>query len=157
MDFRRLSLPVIRLIIHPWFRLSRGVTLGVRALVFDDRAQILLVSHTYAPGWHLPGGGVERGETLQQALARELAEEARVEALGSPALKGVAANFSAMPGDHVAVYEVPKWRKLEGTPPVAEIREAAFFPVTALPEGTTEGTRRRIAEAMAGKSVAATW
>src|SRR6187200_446523 len=52
-----------RFILHPWFRLTRGMSLGVRALVRDENGRILLIRHSYAPGWLLPGGGVERGET----------------------------------------------------------------------------------------------
>lgn len=162
MDIRRLFSPLVGPVVRPYFRLTRGLTLGVRALVFDAGSRVLLVSHTYTPGWHLPGGGVERGETLEEALRRELAEEALIEVRGRPALRGLAANFTAMAGDHVAVFEVRRWRRLEthsGSPgPAAlEIRAAAFFAIADLPDGTTGGTRRRIAEAMAGEAVAADW
>src|SRR5438552_10539353 len=49
------------LLMQPWFRLRRGMTLGVRAAVFDEEGRIIMVRHRYAPGWLLPGVGVERG------------------------------------------------------------------------------------------------
>src|SRR5262245_57974526 len=55
---------------QPWFRLRRGMTLGVRAAVFDNQNRVFLVRHSYAPGWLFPGGGVERGETIYDAVAR---------------------------------------------------------------------------------------
>ena len=41
-------------------RLTRGMTLGVRALVIDPDGRIFLVKHSYVSGWHLPGGGSSR-------------------------------------------------------------------------------------------------
>lgn len=130
--------------------------MGVRAAVFDAEGRVFLVRHGYAPGWHLPGGGVETGESFLQALARELAEEANV-CNAKPMLHGIFQNVTVTRHDHVAVYVV---REFEWTGPVAsslEIQESGFFPVDRLPHGTTEGTRRRLDEILNGAPVSENW
>ncbi len=130
-------------------RRVRGLTLGVRVIVFDDQGRVLLIEHTYTPGWHLPGGGVERGESLELAAERELEEEAGVRPTGRPGLVSVHDNGMSFPGDHVVVYRLDHWSP---TPPTAkgEILRREWFDPRALPEGTSRGTRRRIAEALDG-------
>ena len=151
--FRAVSVGLL----HPWYRQVRGMTLGVRVAVFgaDDR-EVLLVRHSYAPGWILPGGGVERGESLVSAARRELDEEAGIAATGLLALHGVFLNDAQFQGDHVAVFSLRAFTRRAFTP-TAEIREARFFPVNALPEGTSGGTARRIAEILAGAPAPERW
>jgi ADP-ribose pyrophosphatase YjhB (NUDIX family) len=143
---------------HLWFLARRPVTFGVRAVVYD-RAEntVFLIRHTYVPGWQLPGGGVETGETALGALARELAEEGNIEITGPPAAKSVHLNRHASRRDHVAVYLVENFCQTAPKRPDMEIAEAGFFPLDALPEGTTEGTRRRLAEIFAGTEPAGDW
>ncbi len=136
---------------------SRAMTLGVRGLVVDPESRVLLVRHTYVPGLYLPGGGVERGETMLQALARELQEEGGVRLLGAPTLQGVYLNRNASPRDHVALYVVRDFHHDGPRAPDSEILEAAFFPLDALPQDTTPATRARIAEALAGEPVSPYW
>jgi ADP-ribose pyrophosphatase YjhB (NUDIX family) len=145
-----------RLILHPWFRLTRGLSLGVRGLVRDENGRILLIRHSYVPGWLLPGGGVERGETAEAAVIRELREEAGVVAIGRPQLFGLYCNEAQFTGDHVALYTVDDFN-LEPFAGTAEIVEARFFKADELPDATSGGTRRRIAEVMAGDAPASHW
>ena len=144
-------------LIHALRRLRRSMTLGVRALVIDGKGDVLLVRHSYVPGWHLPGGGVERGEAAQEALARELAEEAAVEILAPPRLHGLLLNLNLGRRDHVAVYVIEHFRAGKPEVPNREILEIGFFPPAALPDDTTPATRRRIAEVVTGRPAALYW
>src|SRR3982074_2974531 len=87
-SLRRALEPALRRVLHLYWRFARGMTLGVRAVVLDDDNRVFLVKHSYIAGWHLPGGGVEVGETFRDALRRELAEEGRIEFSGEPVLHG---------------------------------------------------------------------
>jgi len=130
---------------HFYFALSRGMTLGVRAACFDSEGRIFLVRHSYLPGWYMPGGGVERHETVDQALAKELQEEGNLVIKGAPTLIGVYFNRSVSRRDHVAFYRVT----VEQTAPRRsdwEIVESGFFALDALPATTTKATLRRLQE-----------
>jgi 8-oxo-dGTP pyrophosphatase MutT (NUDIX family) len=89
------------------------MTLGVRGAVVDGEGRVLLLRHTYTPGWHMPGGGVERGETALLALQRELVEEAGVEAKAEDIrLVSVHANSGFFPNDHVLLFRIDRWRQV---------------------------------------------
>src|ERR1700744_5669218 len=109
MPWLRSLHPVIRPIYRIYSRFSRGMTLGVRGLVTNAAGEVLLVEHTYTPGWYLPGGGVERGETAEDALVRELPEEAGVRVLDRPVLLTFHSNDRLHRGDHVLLYRVDRW------------------------------------------------
>lgn len=125
------------------------MTLGVRGLVRDPAGRVLLVKHTYTAGWHLPGGGVERGETCARALARELVEEAGVELTGRPRLRSIHSADATFRGDHILLFEAPEWRAVPATSR-GEIETAQWFAPGALPKGVTGATARRIAETLDG-------
>jgi ADP-ribose pyrophosphatase YjhB (NUDIX family) len=136
--------------------MKRGMTLGVRGAVLRDN-EVLLVRHGYTPGWHLPGGGVEPGETFEEALAKELLEEGNVRVTGKPVLHALFQNRNASSRDHVAVYVVRAFEYGGPLAPSFEIQEAKFFPLNALPEGTTQSTRKRLAEILEGTQPPAQW
>jgi ADP-ribose pyrophosphatase YjhB (NUDIX family) len=154
----RISLyPVVRRLLHFYWRFSRGATLGVRAMVIDRENRVFLIRHTYVSCWHLPGGGVEVGETMARALARELREEGNIELTGLPSLHGVYFNVHASRRDHVALFVVRDFRQTGTINPNFEIADCGFFPRGKLPADTTEGTRRRIAEVFDGHAVSDVW
>jgi len=154
---RRALEPAIRRVLHFYWRFARGLTMGVRGVVIDREGRGLLVRHSYVAGWHLPGGGVETGETVHEALARELLEEGGISVLGSPALHGIFFNARVSRRDHVAVFVVRDFTEGGGPLHPREIIEHGFFAPDALPEGTTRGTRARLAEVLDGAPVPDRW
>jgi ADP-ribose pyrophosphatase YjhB (NUDIX family) len=134
-----------------YWRALEPQILGVRALILDG-PRVMLVRHTYLPGWYLPGGRVDRGETAGRALVREVEEECalRVEAAR---LLSVHSNAEVNRNDHVLLYAVERFAAGGPASPLRrlEIAEARFFPVGALPADTTPATRRRLAEHARGE------
>ena len=149
--------PMLRRLFHFYWRFARGMTLGVRAVVLDSDNRVFLVKHSYVSGWHLPGGGVETGETIRLALQRELAEEGRIELAGEPILFGVYLNSHISRRDHVVLYVVRNFQQDRLPEPNREIIDCGFFETRALPPGTTLGTRLRISEVTEDKPPIRTW
>lgn len=141
MNWRSLLLPFAQ----TYWRLRRPMTLGVRVIATNSDGHVLLVRHSYTPGWYLPGGGVEKGETAIEAASRELAEEAGLVAQGALRLLSVHANFAQFKSDHVLVFRAEGWvagiAKADG-----EIAEMGWFDPRDLPDASTRATRARIGE-----------
>lgn len=157
LPLRTSSERILRRAFHLYWRMSRGLTLGVRGVVVNAAGDVFLVKHSYVPGWHFPGGGVEPGETLDRALARELEEEGSIAVTGPARLHGVFFNAHVSDRDHVAVYLVRDFQ-MTGTPITdREIIESGFFPRHALPQETTRATRARLAEIFDGRALTAEW
>ena len=123
----------------------RAMTLGVKAYVTDGE-RVLLVRHTYLPGWHLPGGGVERRETVWDAVAKEVREETHVGLTGRPALFGVYKNGRTSRFDHIAMFVARDWREVRVFEPNFEIAECRFFPQDDLPDEAVAATAARVRE-----------
>lgn len=157
--FRQTGWPGLRArLFHLYFLLRRPMTLGVRALVHDrGNGSIFLVRHTYVPGWQLPGGGVESGETFVEALTHELQEEANIEMTALPLLRSLHLNARSSRRDHVAFYLVEHFVQTAPKTPDREIAEAGFFPLSALPADTTPATLRRIGEVFGNAQVSPYW
>jgi ADP-ribose pyrophosphatase YjhB (NUDIX family) len=154
---RRPFEPALRQVLHLCWRFTRGLTVGVRAVVIDADGKVFLVAHSYVGGWHLPGGGVEAGETLAAALTRELREEGNIELVDPPRLFGIYFNRLATRRDHVALYVVRSFRQSGPPKPNYEIVAQGFFAPDALPQGATRATRERIVEVFGGRAAAEIW
>lgn len=150
---------ILRRLFHLGALAFRGMTLGVRGVAIDGQGRVCLVRHTYIGGWHLPGGGIEPGETAPEAMRREFREEAEIALdAGAPLrLHGFYRNLAGIGRDHVALYVAPAFTVLAEKAPDREIAACGFFPLDALPEGTTASTRRRLNEIREGLPPAAEW
>ena len=133
--------PAIRRVLHLYWRFARGLTLGVRALVIDEDRRVFLVKHSYVRGWHLPGGGVEPGETLIDALDPRAARggQHRADRAAGAARHVLQRRVSRR--DHVAVYVLVDFRQIGEPVPDHEIVAHGFFALDELPNDTTAATR----------------
>ena len=137
---------IIRKFFHLVWLIKRPMTLGVRVLIENDKGEVLLVRHTYVSGWYFPGGGIEPGQTGEEAAVREVREETYFELTEEPQLFAIYMNRNISRRDHVLLYRGGQWKETKAFTPNMEIAEIGFFSLDKLPEGTTAGTRRRLAE-----------
>ncbi len=136
--------------------LFRRMTLGVRGVLINQN-QVFLIRHTYVPGWQLPGGGVEAGESAQTSLAREIVEETGFRLTGPGQLFNVYLNDIVSDRDHVLVYKCLDFEQAFVFKPNREIAEAGWFDRRQLPPGTTAATRRRVEEIFDGVPAKDVW
>lgn len=152
-----LKSSVLRYLVARYGRLRRAMTLGVRVAAFDAEGRVLLVRHGYAPGWHLPGGAVDPGESAHEAAVRELLEETGVVAGDDLALHGLHFNPGFGGRDHVATFATRAPRIGPEPAPNREIAERRWCRVDDLPEDVTPATRRRLLEIVGAGAGAGRW
>ncbi len=143
----------VRKMIHGHGLIRNPYTLGVRVIVDDGEGRYLLVRHSYLDGWFLPGGGVDKGETLHQAAIREVLEEAGIDALRPPTLLTIYLNDRGTLGrDHVGLFHMHDWSEGETyLAPNREILEARFFSPNDLPDTASPATLKRLREFIQGE------
>lgn len=149
-----------------WSRIRQPMGVGVRLIVSDvaddvprRRASVLLVKHGYTPGWHLPGGKVDRGEAAAEAALRELAEETGLQALPQmpPELLGVCFQDWRGMSNHILVYRLAGWSGSLRSASGVEIAAAGFFSMEKLPDALSPATKRRLEEWRARKTPDNKW
>lgn len=148
--------PFTRPLFFAFSRATRGMTLGVRGVATDAEGRVLLVKHTYVHGWWLPGGGVERGQTAEAAIVREMREEAGLIVEGRPRLVSVHSNERYFRGDHVLVYRIDRFTMTDRSSH-GEIAEIGWFDPAQLPGDAHRSTRARLAEVIGGGEPTPGW
>ena len=151
----RLIVKAARLV----WRVTRPRTIGVRAVLLDRDGRIALVRHTYADHWYLPGGGVKKGESIETALLRELAEEVAIVGPTIERVLGVYHSRREGKDDHIVIFVARTSSEGASLHPAdaREIEQADWFPVDRLPAGTSPATRRRVAEYQQGRTGIGAW
>ncbi|MEM1373700.1 MAG: NUDIX domain-containing protein [Pseudomonadota bacterium] len=138
-------------------RLRPPVFLGVKLFLMNEAGEVLLIKTSYAPGFVLPGGGVEPGETCLEAALREGREEGGVSAAETPELFQVYLNRAFENRNHVVMYVARGAADPAARSAKMEVVAAGFFAPDALPEDVTDATRRRIREVTEGLPPAPYW
>jgi 8-oxo-dGTP pyrophosphatase MutT (NUDIX family) len=132
----------------------KPLSVGVRLMMIRE-GQVLMVKHVYEKYWYMPGGAVERGETLEAAVRRESAEEVGA-TLNELRLFGTYTNFENGKSDHVVVFLSQDF-DLTGQSD-DEIECFAFYPLEHLPEPLSPGSENRIREYLDGQiGIYGTW
>jgi ADP-ribose pyrophosphatase YjhB (NUDIX family) len=114
-----------------WF-VVRPSTFGVKCIVEWD-GKILLIRNTYGKwGWTFPGGGIKKGESLEDAVRREVKEETGIEIVD---LKNVEKFFMTWEykRDTITVFTA-KAASFTIEPQASEIAAAQWFDKQSLPE-----------------------
>lgn len=114
--------------------------MGVRVLMIQDD-KVLLIRHTYLKGWFMPGGGLNRNESLEQAARREAKEETGAD-LGEVNLLGIFTSDKDWKTDHTVVFLCKDFQITSKHD--AEIAEMKFFSLNDFPKGMYSPHRKLI-------------
>ena len=134
---------------------KQSIKTAVVACIIDDRERVLLTRRCVEPfcgQWVMPGGKVDHGEPLLQALHREVREEVGI-GVHIDRLLDVYEHLAV--GDHRDHYVILYYRAspqtIELTPNDREVTEAAWVPADALAAyRMTPGTRHILAQVFPG-------
>ncbi len=143
-----------------YWRVRRPRTLGVRAILLDAQERVALVRHSYIDQWYLPGGGVKKGESFEAAIYREIREEVAIDTARIERIGGVFHSRNEGKDDHIVIFILrlpPGAAEAMRAADAMEIEAVGWFPIDALPTGTSAATARRIAEYAEGRSSWGSW
>lgn len=137
-----------------YWKVFKIETFGVRVLVFRE-GKVLLVKHRYGNFWIMPGGGINKNETPEQAGVRELKEEAGITANKIDFKLGQYKNTTGGKNDNISCFIVTDFQEINNFKRTfidyLEIGEMAWFEVNNLPKYISGPTKARIAEFLANK------
>lgn len=138
----RLSMKSAYVLTRVYRFIARPINVAVKIMLVRD-GRVLLVKHTYRSGWYLPGGGVKRRETLEEAARREAREEVGA-TIHHLSLFGVYSGIRGCDNDHIAVFVSEAFDLADVAS--LEIEEIAFYDMDNLPDDVARAGGRRIAE-----------
>ena len=135
--------------LQSYWRLSRGMELVVQACLIDDKNKIGLVKMYGGGGWRLPCSPVRKGEGLEDALRRLLADECGIALGGRAALFWMyAGDGAAAPSRQTGLFAVRHWMRVAS----AEEPPLTFFPADALPAALDAEDAARICQITEGRA-----
>lgn len=134
----------------------KHMTLGARCAVIAE-GRVLLVRHAYVAGWQFPGGGVDPGETVEEAARREVLEETGYAVEGRARLFGVYHSRIYTNRDHVTLFIADAAREARAFAPNREIAEIGWFDLNAPPGDLSPATARRLAEIRGEAEISPVW
>ncbi len=138
------SAKIIHRIARLYWKITRPTTVGVRILLIKED-EVLLVKHTYQDFWFLPGGGVKKYETVNDAIRRELAEEIGG-VVNDLKIFNVYSNNYEGKNDYIILFVSDQFEYTNPGEGDREIEQIGMFSMDALPENISPGTSRRIQE-----------
>ncbi|MGB1242502.1 MAG: NUDIX domain-containing protein [Chitinophagales bacterium] len=144
----KVLLKPILLLRKLYWRLFRPTTVGVRAIVLNDKRQVLLVKHTYTNDWYLPGGKVDKNESLIVAVKRELKEEIGITQIEDIEQFYTYSNFFEYKSDYITVFIVQNFNSKNRIH--FEIEEFGYYGFEEIPINISKGTKRRLKEFFEG-------
>ena len=155
MKLKKILFKFIGLLIKLKTRLFKPFSVGARAIVINDKQQVLLLKHTYNDLWYLPGGGINKKETLIDGLKRELKEELNLTFDKLPILLGTYSNFFEHKSDYISIFIIKQYTMN----PVKnlEIEKWHFFDLHNLPSTISPGSKKRILEYQKHKEINFIW
>jgi 8-oxo-dGTP pyrophosphatase MutT (NUDIX family) len=152
--FRPLGMLALRTLRIYW-RITKPVTFGARAIVLGPDGRLVLVKHTYDRYWYLPGGATKKGEEAETALRREMKEEIGIGELTIERKLGT--YVSTLEGKRDTIDVFVARAPAIGRRQRLEIAAARWFAPDGLPADTSPATQRRVAEYLGRKSIDVNW
>ncbi len=133
-----------------WLTQARfAVTAG--AVVTDDAGRVLLLKHAFrgGSGWGVPGGFVEAGEQPEEAIRRELREEAGLEVED---VRIVLVRTFRRPRQIEVLFSARAPRPERASPDRTEVTRAEWFAPDALPPELSADQRRLVSRALESRA-----